>query len=186
MDGYVRADGATTTCVVYDPGNATYGFIDNDPSYLICAGDSSTAANAQYKGFVTFDLTGLPLGITSFIDASVMLYQVFELGSPYANLGALDIEHVTYAALDATAFNATALSQLGTFADDLMFEYKSATVTAAVTDDYVNRAARSRRSQYRLTFGVASNFDGVADTAIFLNAKATTSAPVLKTTFLVP
>ena len=148
----VRADGAVGDCLGSAP----------------CAGDSGSAANAQWKGFIGFDMTGVPAGIQSWEFANINMNQTSVRGAPYATLGGtLLLDHVNFPTLNAASFNAVSLRPIGTLSTTATVENKTLPVLVAVQDDYANRVARGNRTQYRLAFPTVSDFDGVFDVAVF-------------------
>lgn len=139
-----------------------------------CVGDSGTAANAQYKAFISFNVSALAPGIHTLEQATVTFNQSV-LGSPYTDLvgtgGGLLMDHVNTAELSLAAFNASALASLGVIATSNAAV--SVEVADELEDDYVNRAARGDRSQYRLSFPLASDFDGAQDIVQVTSPKLT-------------
>ena len=133
-----------------------------------CAGDSGTAANAQWKGFVGFDIAGIPAGIQVWEFANINMNQTIVSGVPYAGLGGtVLLDHVNFATLNAASFNTASLSAVGTLSTTATLENKTLSVLGAVQDDYANRVARGNRTQYRLAFPTVSNFNGAFDAARF-------------------
>lgn len=146
----VRADGIVGGCVE------------------ICAGDSGLAANAQYKGFIGFDITGVPAGIQVWEFANINMNQNQVSGAPYATLGgALLLDHVNFPTINAASFNTASLRAIGTLSTTATLENKTLGILVAVQDDYANRVARGNRTQYRMAFPTVSDFDATFDGAIF-------------------
>ncbi len=153
VTGEVRADGSLTGCI---GGGAP------------CVGDSATAANAQYKGFIGFNMTDIPAGIQSWEFANINMNQTGVASTPYAVLGGtLLLDHVNFPVLNAASFNTISIRTLGTLSTTATFENKTLSVLVAVQDDYTNRVARGNRTQYRLQFPIVSDFDGLWDAALF-------------------
>jgi hypothetical protein len=153
---------------------------------LICIGDSGDAANAQYKAFFGFDITGIPEGIQSFEFANLSLNQVQVLGTPYADLGGtLLAEHVNVETLNLAAFNLAAIRSLGTISTDATLEYKTLDVLTALEEDYAQRTTRGNRTQYRLIFPIVSNFDAIFDGARFADIDVPTPS-ILQVEYLLP
>lgn len=172
LSGDVRADGLTNICNAGRP----------------CAGDSGTAANAQYKGFVSFNMTDIPAGVHSFEFANLNMNQVVVSGVPYAALGGtLLLDHISFATMNlASAFNGTSLGAIGTLSSDATLGYKTLSVLTAVQDDYAQRIARGNRTQYRLAFPTISNFNGIFDAARFETPTAALDPSLLTVRYLVP
>jgi Bacterial Ig-like domain len=119
----------------------------------VCIGDD--ASNVRYTGFLSFDLSALPAGISEFSSARLSATAI-QYGTP-SSLGDSRLEHISFNALDDSTARSAALGLLGPFyanasVIDLKYVTLSEDVTSAITDDYTNRSARSNRSQYRLSF----------------------------------
>jgi hypothetical protein len=122
---------------------------------FLCAGDSDT--DAEIRGAVTYDLSVIPentLGIaTAHYTADV--YRIS--GDPFAEFGALLIEHVTFDTW-AAAFDAPEVAghSLWPLLDDGVTvdvgDQLQENVTLAVQSDWENRVARMYRSQYRFRY----------------------------------
>lgn len=165
LTGEVRADGSTSACTP------------------LCVGDSGTAANAQYKGFVSFDLTNIPVGVQSFEFANLSASQTSLFGNPYGTLGGIiTLDQVNFAALDlASAFNiGTPIRTLGSLSTTAAIEVKTLSVLPAIQDDYAQRVPRGNRTQYRLTFGTPASFNSTLDAAGF------SETPVLNVRYFLP
>ncbi len=155
----------------------------------IGAGDNDAYVRRQsLRGFVTFDLRALPPGarITS---ATVRVYQSSVVGSPYAKLGYLRLDHVDYGAtLDYDEFGLPILggSTVGNISDEPTLGWKSLDVTERLQADL--DAARTR-SQYRLRFGLRYNNDATNDWARFEDgemSQGTVNPPLLVITYTQP
>ncbi len=114
-----------------------------------------------YRGFVTFDLSKLPDG-AEIESATMGVRQVAVTGTPF-DLGVVNANHITYDIVSSVAWNVPALSSMGALTSTTALGPRSLDVTAAVADDYAQRAARFDRSQYRLEFPNAYNGDGDGD-----------------------
>jgi hypothetical protein len=131
---------------------------------VVLVGD--TGANSRYKGLLTFSLDNLPSDVVEVEKATASGKQASVLGAPDTDLGALQLQHVIYSALDMTAFNQTSMAGapvslgLGINGNPPL---RSSTVTQMVTDDLANRNARKDRTQYRFEYATASDNDGAAD-----------------------
>jgi hypothetical protein len=93
---------------------------------------------------------------------------------------------VTFSAVNAAAVTATALRSLGVIATTPANEVKHRSVTVALTEDYAQRVSRSNRSQYRLAFSNVGASDGGYVVTGFTTAEATSNAPELEATYLIP
>lgn len=125
------------------------------------AGDGSD--NVQRKGFITLSLVGLP-ALAQIESATLDAQQYLTLGTPFADLGALSLDHITAETLDADAFGAVGLAELGVFSDVDDDGARSADITAALAADL---EAGRPHSQYRLEFAVATDGDGSIDRTRF-------------------
>jgi hypothetical protein len=139
------------------------GLVLGETAVVLPVGD--TTGNLQYKAFASFDLPVLPAGAT--LAAGVLRgSQNSTVGTPYL-LGTLDAKHVNTAAIDAAAFGAAPLANIGALSTAATTGVKSIDVTARLADDLANAAARGNRTQYRLEFPTATNSDAAADEARF-------------------
>lgn len=151
---------------------------DTYPGFLM-AGDAGAPANAQWKGFATFSLDDLPDDIAMVIDADLVYEQIDVSGTPYGDLGSLEIHDVVFAATDLTAFDAASTGAVGT-SDQVGLGQDTFDVIPALQADL---AAGADVTQFRFEFPVASDFDGEYDYALF---SATDPAPVLRVGYLIP
>jgi Bacterial Ig-like domain len=177
LSGAVRATDGVTACSGSRP----------------CAGDSGSGGNLQWKGFISFDITGIPAGVQSFEFANLNLNQVSTFkdgvaGDPYGDLGgAVSLEHVNFDTMNlAAAFNPAALSTVGNISSNATLELKTLSVLAQVQNDYSNRVARGQRSQYRIVFPTVTDIDIKFDAAIFETPTAATNPSTLTVRYLLP
>ncbi len=178
LDGDVRGDGLVDTSGVD-----------------LEVGDSGTADNAQYKGFLSFDLSSLETnGLTTsdrITSAELRVFQETGSGSPYTDLRLggkhMLAAHVNYGpALNAGDFNTPILDDLGEFSADDAVEFKSSpNALESARDDWTNRVGRGSRSQFMFFFARATDGDGVLDVAHLLSSE-NAPPPELKVKFLVP
>jgi len=128
-------------------------------STTTCIGDSSNA-NSTYRGFVTFDLSGLPAQIQELSAAQLSMSVDTIRGSPFAVLGSLVAEHVSFASISLDAFEAPALgSVINVSSAATAGTQLSIDVLAAVTDDLPARA----HNQFRFRFSTTTNSDDAGD-----------------------
>ncbi len=106
--------------------------------------------NFVTRGFLSFDLSGLPSEIT-IQKATLRLYQAKIIGSPYTTGTTLKLDHLTFGdTLDLTDYSLPALySNFETLTTNSSLSWKEADVTSQVRDDLAN--ARSR-SDFRIHF----------------------------------
>ncbi len=162
---------AALTGAVRQDGDAYPGFI--------MAGDAALPANARWKGFVSFGLDDLPDDIAMFVAAELAYEQLDVIGSPYDDLGSLEIHDVVFGATDLTAFEAASTGPVG-ISDEVGLGQDTFDVTPALQADL---AAGADLTQFRFEFPVASDFDDAYDYALF---SATDPGPVLRVGYLIP
>ena len=147
----------------------------------VCVGDDSN--NVRYTGFVSFDLSGLPGGISRF--SSARLRASATVYGSTAALGASLLEQLAFGELGEAALDVQPNASLGAFyggadlASNTHFEL-SEDVTSAVETDYAKRGAGSNLNQYRLGFAQVIA-DGAWD-----DIELSTSSIRLSTTYLLP
>lgn len=132
-------------------------------------------ANLVTRGFVSFDLSDIPSGVTV-KEATLRLYQAKVIGNPYTAGGSIKVDHLTYGdSLDNSDYSLAALSSsFITLTSNATLEWKDADVTDRVKDDLAN--ARSR-SQYRIHFQTeTTGGDVTGDFAYFEAAENTQSS----------
>ncbi len=163
----------------------------------LSVGDSTLVDNAQYKSYLSFDLSNLEVtGLTTsdrLISAKLRLFQGdAALGSPYTNLALngkkLIATHVSYGSfLNGSDFNTSVLGEFDTTIGDASLEWKEyQNGLTFVQNDWDNREARGKRSQYMLYFPKATDGDGIADIALFNAGDNASNQPELRITYLVP
>lgn len=166
------------------------GFVDVAAT-TVAIGD--IPGNFTYRGFFSFDLSGLPAELQSanILSASLSAYQGLVSGTPYTDLdiGNTDLwlDHVNYGpSLNSADFDATVLRSVNELSNDAVIESKSLGVLEAVQDDWTNRADRENRSQFRLRFPLITDGDGANDAVLFVSGNAATFRPTLQIVYLVP
>lgn len=143
------------------------------------------------RALFTFDITMLPTSAVEVASATFATRQLpgNEIGLPYgdgnmdAGLGAaVVVDHVSYTALDNTAFNAsqTAHASLGAFCVDSQVVIEL-DVTDAIENDRENRLARGDVSQFLLRFPLDNDGDGEFDGVMISR-----SLSELQVTYLAP
>ena len=151
-----------------------------------------------HKGFLSFDLTPLetdgltiPQRITA---AKLRIFQTSTAGEPYIDLQVsgrhLLAAHVAFGPgfnLSNASSNSVILHDLGEISSDDTVGYKETpNALESVRDDWQQRVARENRSQFMLFFPLATNGDGLIDSASFNAGEALIDRPELEVTFLVP
>lgn len=141
----------------------------------VCVGDSGVAANSTYRGFYTFDLTGVPASIIA-LDAELRLERTSVSGTPFDDLGALLVEPARFAQIDAAAFresgSATPAEMLRVRDDDPTL-FGDVKPTLSEFD--------SERVQLRLRFAGDTDRDGASDHIV-----APFNGVTLRLNYLVP
>ncbi len=178
------------------------GWVRSDSEFDIAGtrlyiGDSTLVDNAQYKSYLSFDLSSLEAtGLTTsdrLTSAKLRLFQGDAPdGSPYTNLALngkkLIATHVSYgSSLNGNDFNTSVLGEFGTTIDDADLEWKEyVNGLSFVQNDWDNRDQRGKRSQYMLYFPKATDGDASADIARFNAGNNASNQPELRITYLVP
>jgi hypothetical protein len=141
-----------------------YGVLDcSVEQATVCVGESTSLGEPVYRGFLTFDLSALPTDRLAIIAAELSITVSIALGEPFATMGALELEKVSFDEIGATAYEQAAETSLGVLSTGATAgDTLSADVLAAVQAD----AAAGRRSQYRLGFVGGSDADITADVLV--------------------
>jgi len=164
----------------------------------LAAGDGST--NLFVRGFLSFDLSGIPADVTEVSAATLYAYQSHVTGAPYTDLGELRAASVNYGtSLTAGDFETPIIRTLQcppcvppicqicnpllytrdevvTLSTTSTVGTKSAAVARKVWDDLVNRSSRGSRSQFRLAFSLNTTADSSADFVNILSGETTNAA----------
>jgi hypothetical protein len=129
----------------------------------MCVGDVRVGnANAQYKGFISFELAELPEAAQS-VSAELTLEITGMSGNPFGNLGGLVLEHASFDAIGSEAFSAQALDEMGLIANaGGTGTIVSADVAIAFMADRSERAM----TQYRLSFEDNTDGDNTSDAIV--------------------
>jgi hypothetical protein len=125
------------------------------------------------RGFIGFDLSGLPGGLR-LQSVTLVATQCAVTGSPFA-LGSVVVDHVNYAApFDTAVFAETPLASIvGTLSTDTTLGPRSITVTSSVANDI---AAGRTSSQFRLRMSTANDAgNGPSNQVIFASDSANTA-----------
>jgi hypothetical protein len=128
-------------------------------STTTCVGDSSNA-NSTYRGFVTFDLSGLPAETQGLSSAQLTMSVDNIHGSPSSGLGNLLAEHVSFDSISLDAFQAAPLgSAIPVSGSYSVSAQLSADLLSSVQGDLAARGY----SQFRFRFSIATNTNGAGD-----------------------
>lgn len=145
----------------------------------IFVGDTAISDNTLY-GFVGFSLAGFPSEYEEIEIADLIFKQtavnagIAALGQLYANQTFHD--DVSSYALSADMLGSAAISDAGF--NEVIGDYRKASVVDIVLDDLANREARTDLTRYRLMFTVATDEDAKQDRVDF------TVDPTLTITYL--
>lgn len=145
---------------------------------VVQAGDSVT--NLGYRGFVSFDLAGIPDGATV-LSATLRLVQEKVSGDPYGSMGPVLVDQVVFGSvLESGAYGRSFPINQGfaTLSTDAVLEAKSVDATAPVQADL---ASLRTRSQFRLRFAVESDLDAAFDLANFYSGNPVNSPAIVPT-----
>lgn len=173
LDGNVRSDGLVSA------GNT-----------VLEIGDSGSVANATYRGYLSFDLSGLPAGLSSanILGATLSVRQQAVFGNPYTDLDVgvsdLMLDHVNYGpSLTAADFDPTVYTMLGDMISSTALATYQRSVLSSVQADWTGNRTRS---QYRLRFAKLTDGDGVFDAIHINSGDSASNKPTLQVTYLMP
>jgi len=128
----------------------------------VCVGDSGNGG-VQYKGFMSFDLSGLPTSMAQLSSARLNFQITQRTGNPFNGLGDLLVDHAAFEAIGPDAFEADPLATVGALnGGGNAGTVIQADVRAALAVDVGSRA----RTQFRLEFEQVTNDNGNQDTLI--------------------
>jgi hypothetical protein len=130
-----------------------------DPEFTTCIGDSSNG-NSAYRGFITFDLSALPAEAQELSAAQLSMTIHSVRGTPFAALGNLVAEHVSFDSINLDAFNSPALGAAITVGSSAAVdEILSVNLLSPVQEDLPARG----RSQFRLRFSTSTDSNNAGD-----------------------
>lgn len=141
----------------------------------IAAGD--TAANNEFRGFVTFDLPALE-GILVVEAAKIETLQIQSAAATYAGLGDVVVDEIDFSSVGMDAFLATSNADVGILSDDAVLEEKTLDVTPGVVADF---SARRSRIQFRIRHSTSTDEDSIGEWSNF-----EPDATFLDVTYLAP
>jgi hypothetical protein len=129
----------------------------------MCVGDVRVGnANAQYKGFISFELAELPEAAQS-VSAELTLEITGMSGNPFGNLGGLVLEHASFDAIGSEAFSAQALDEMGLIANA---GGTGTIVSADVASAFMADRSERAMTQYRLSFEDNTDGDNTSDAIV--------------------
>jgi hypothetical protein len=146
-------------------------------STTTCIGDSSNE-NSTYRGFLTFDLSDLPAQLQTLSAAQLSMTIDSIRNAPFAGLGSLVADHVTFDSISLDAFGAVSIGSVIQLSSSAAAGAQlSASVLSAVQTDLPTRG----HSQFRLRFSTTTDADDIGD---LIEVLWTTEQ--LSVTYLVP
>lgn len=141
------------------------GFVFNSGTTSASLGSAyvgDTSTNLGSRGFFAFSLAGLPGEARRITSAALSLHFLGPVGAP-SSLGSLSLEHLDYgASLTGSDYSASALSS-GVWATPLIAGLHAVTVSSSVQNDFLNRASRGDRVEFRLRFSLDVTADAASD-----------------------
>ena len=176
---------------IYGPGVAVIGS-------HVKSTDVNMYVGTWSRGFLSFDLSGLPDDLHSIVSAEVKVYQSDHHASAYGGAtGNLLIQSVSYGTLDVGDFSSPAFTYCNalcllpaptsaTLSSSAADGWKSVNALGPVRSDWTNRAARGERSQFLLRFVTENNGAGASVWAKFASGDALGQRPLLSITYLAP
>jgi hypothetical protein len=176
---------------IYGPGVAVIGSHVKSTEVDMYVGTWS-------RGFLSFDLSGLPDDLHSILSAEVKVYQSGHHAGAYGGTtGNLLIRSVSYGTLDVGDFSSPAFTYCNalclspaptsaTLSSSAADGWKSVNALGPVRSDWTNRAARGERSQFLLRFVAENNGAGASVWAKFASGDALGQRPLLSITYLAP
>jgi hypothetical protein len=137
---------------------------NNPNTNFIWVGDNAT--NLAYKGFVSIDLAGLPDDVIAFSQATLFVnHGGVAAGTPYDDLGVVNVVPIDYEDLDQDAFSATPWIDVGLlFSNSTASGWRTLDVVGFLEQSYEGDTGLS---QFRLEFSFPTDDDGVPDIAHF-------------------
>jgi hypothetical protein len=160
-------------------------------SKAISAGTTLDAGSWQ-RGFLSFDLSSLPVDLVKIESAQLSVYQDEHTAGAYTETGALFLQSVSYGTLDLSdwgkAMNQFCLGGCANLQQVLSNSaangWKSADVLGMVSLDWANREERGMRSQFRLAFANENNGSGPKITATFVSGAGLAKVPVIELVYV--
>jgi hypothetical protein len=144
--------------------DGNYGVADCErDDTTLCMGDSISAGEPGYRALITFDLSAVSPDLIAIQAAELSVTVATAYGTPFDDLGALQVEHVTFSSIGDAAYASPALSARQLMSSGATAgERMSASVLADVQADWGTRD----QSQFRLAFDTTTNSDGAADVLV--------------------
>jgi hypothetical protein len=154
---------------------------------IIVVGDYDD--NSWARMLCEFDLSALPAEAVALASGELALPMTVEapasgpsLGSPFSDLGALTVDHIYVASLDAQTLQSAPLASLGTLTTMATSGVKTLDVSSAVFNDAIYRVERKNHAQFRVQFAKNTDNDGANDAVLFNNG----AHSVLNVDYMIP
>lgn len=127
-----------------------------------------TPSNGTWRGFITADLSALP-PVVAIIDAQLGARQTDVVGTPYTDLGDIELVQISPAtSLDATAYTGAVRSDIGVFSNSTSVGNPDGDRSLDITDELsADLADGASVSTYRLDFATAQDLGNDDDHVIF-------------------
>lgn len=141
--------------------DSSYGLADCERAdTTVCVGDSPASGEPAYRGFITFELRQAPASLIEVTAAELSCSIALVYGTPFTNLGALNIDHVAFDAIGDEAFSVAPFPERQSRTSPMLIgDVLAVDALAAVRSDWSVRDY----NQYRLAFTTATDSDGSAD-----------------------
>jgi hypothetical protein len=150
------------------------------------------------RGFLSFNLSGLPEDLTFIQSAEVTVYQSQHSAGAYGlETGKLMLQSVSYGTLTAGDWGIGAFSFCNglcampfpsqyQLSDSAANGFKSVNVIGAVRQDWHHRDERGERAQFRLKFQAENNGSGPNEWVKIIASEGVLFVPSLQVTYLYP
>jgi hypothetical protein len=160
--------------------------------------DGLMEVSTWQRGFLSFDLSGLPEDIAEIQTAQLSVFQSnHDAGAYGGQTGSLLLESVVYGSLDMGDFSSAALTFCNGFclfpaptskvlSSSSADGVKTADVVGPVRSDWAHRDDRGDLSQFRLRFATENNGAGPNVGASFAAGEGWIFAPAMEITYLYP
>jgi hypothetical protein len=146
----------------------------------LCVGDEiwsdAPETAAQYRAFLSFDLSVLPEQMTELVAARLHVEAMHVVGDPFGGMGQLHLERAVFGEVGQAAFDAPPQATFGVMTGPALGA-SGENILWAVQADLDAQALH----QYRLSFDRSSNRDGTRDVVVLSPA-----AQLLELTYLMP
>jgi hypothetical protein len=168
-------------------GYVIRGQVANSQTHIAVGNVPAAAGDDLYRGFLSFDLFGIPAGAT-IQGAELRFLQQIVDGDPYGKLGSLVMKHVDYGAvLDVADYDAAELGS--TVLPPVIIPETTYVVTDEPLTSWIQQDLADGRRRFQLRLQFTSESDG-DDTMDWVGVESgddflgTGLVPVLRITYL--